>query len=568
MKRPTKLLLSFFLLCLLSCHTTSSPIKLEPTSTTKIELHNGEVVNADIEKFERNTFNLKNGQTLRKNDVKTVTFISATSKQPDSAKSEPVVPPDGGIKNLLLQAEQATRKYPHANGIIILDDGYHTLNPDGTRKYRYHLIAKIITNKTRGWADQSLYFEEERERVKVIMGRSITPDGKVIPLDLATIQITEPARDLEFFGRGKILSFNLPGVENGCIVEYIYEMETFNPWDKNIFEPGFFFQDLEPVLHSRITVTIPADKSLNYFTQQIPDEARQPEISSAENTKSYTWELKNIDPIIEEPSMPDRSDLVPRLVCSMFKDWDYLHQWGGNILRERIKITPEISETVRQLTKDAPGLEEKIAALYYFTQRNIRYISIKGSMSSSWGGHPAQETLQNKYGDCIDKSILFCTMLKEIGVESYPVTLKTNGAGTAIRNIPVMDANHAITEVRLNGKRFYLDPVTRDFRYPYFNEGDHGISVVNEITGEINFIEVPPPSHNLNSYHTEIILQANGDTEGRVQADYTGPYEANLRSFWETVPAEQRQDVYQRNINNQPGRPVNGIQNRQSGNAP
>ncbi|MEK7448715.1 MAG: hypothetical protein AAB019_04440, partial [Planctomycetota bacterium] len=92
--------------------------------------------------------------------------------------------------------------------------------------------------------------------------------------------------------------------------------------------------------------------------------------------------------------------------------------------------------------------------------------------------------------------------------------------------------------------------VTRDFRYPYFNEGDHGISVVNEITGEINFIEVPPPSHNLNSYHTEIILQANGDTEGRVQADYTGPYEANLRSFWETVPAEQRQDVYQRTINN------------------
>ena len=527
--------------------------------TNKVELHNGQSLNDSLAAFDGNAFTFKKAGQLPRDEVKEIKFILAakpkeTEPPVDAADAEQ-------IKEWAASADEAVKKYPHANGISIVDDGHYTLNADSTRKYRYHFVGKILTNKAKEWGNHVLYLEEERSRTKVVMGRTITPEGKVINLDPTTIKIAAPARDMVKFGTGKQLSFSLPSVEVGCLIEYIYEYDTFNPGDKEIFEPGWWFQDTDPVLYSRVRITVPADKDFYYVTKNIPTEQAKPQISTEGETKTYTWEARNVEPLTEETAMPNIADVVPRLEGSLFKDWSYLFNWGSNILSERIKVTPELARHTKELIKDAKTIDEKIAALYYYAQRDIRYISIKGSMSSSWGGHPAYQTLENKYGDCVDKAILFSTMLKEIGVEAYPVTLKTNEAGTAITDIPIRDANHAITEVHLNGKIFYLDPVTRNYRYPYFSDMDHGIKAINEITGQINFINVPPPGHNLNSYSTQLTIKPNGEVEGKTQGDYTGAYEARLRGFWETVPEAQRPGIFQGTVNRlSPGGKLNAFQ--------
>lgn len=515
-------------------------------SSQQIELHDGRVIKDTIFSFEDNTFVLaKNGQ-ISKDKIKTIKFIKVVSETEPFGKDHTVL--DSNVQAYLAQAEEANKKYPEANGIILLNDTQVILNPDGTRKARYHFVGKILTNQSIDWGSNTLYLEEERVRVKVVLARTITPEGQIYELDQSDIKISEPARSMRFFGGGKLMSFTLPQVKVGNLVEFISEYETFSPWDKNIFEAGMLFQGTEPVLRARLTVTIPDNLELNYYARHMPPESARPIITKNKGMTAYAWEMTNLEAIITEPAMPSIFDVAPYLTCTLFKDWNYLFDCLSRIHSERIKVTPAIEETVQELTQDAPTIEEKIAALYHFVQRQIRYVSIKGSMSSNWGGHPAQQTLQNKYGDCIDKAILFTTMLKVIEVEAYPILVATNGR-TPVREIPVVDANHALNEIHLEGRVFYLDPVTWSYRYPYFSSSDHGTKAINPLARKINFIEVPPPQDNMKSYHMEMTIEPDGQTEVDSQADYTGYYEASVRGFWGQLPETERWNRLQQHVN-------------------
>jgi transglutaminase-like putative cysteine protease len=453
------------------------------------------------------------------------------------------------LKAVLRQAAEAEKRWPHAKGIILLDEGTYELRADGTRRYRYHFIGKVLSNKTKGWASRQLYFEESRSRIRILKARSLSPEGRISRLDRKDIVVAAPSLDADSFSTEKVLGFVVPSVVTGSIVEYEYETDTFNPWEKKVFEAGFYFRSDEPVVMSRLRVVLPADKAFNYATRNMPPGGEKPEIKKEKDRIRYLWEVANQDPIIDEPNMPGYSDISPQVQGCIFKDWSFIFDWGKKIARRRMTVTPEIEALAKKLTEGAANVHEKIARIYHFIQEHIRYVSIKGSMSSSWSGHPASHTLKNRYGDCVDKAILFATMLKVIGVEAYPVTVRTNDSGTAIRDIPIFDANHSITEIHLNGKVFYLDSTTSNYRYPYFWGADQDISVVNELTGKIGRIPLSPPEHNSNTYRMAVRIQPDGRSAVTVRGRYTGDYEAGIRWYWKHVREEEREKEFQQHVN-------------------
>lgn len=502
-----------------------------------IELRSGERIEDEVVAFDGQTFTLKTRGAIPAADVREVKFVSGGTV-PAAAQE---LPPDAwDVRAILARAKEAQAAFPDVEGILLLDQGTHTVTADGIQVYRYHFIGLVLTPKTIEWANVALDFEEERQRVRIPLARSIAPDGTVAAADPAAIQVAEQKGDSTSFGRSKIATLVVPQVSVGSIVEYIYEIETFDPFDKNIFEPNWSFQGDQPFWESVLRVEIPEGKELNYTTRNMPPGTEKPTVETRDGKVVYTWRTEKLPGIVEEPEAPDTADLVPRVAGSLLKDWKYIFDWAAGLSKARMVATPEVKKKVEELTAGAKDVHEKIARLYHFLQREIRYISIKGSMSSGWSGHPAHETLMNRYGDCIDKSILLCTMLGEIGVSAYPVTLKTNDKETAIRDIPCLDANHAITEVHLEGRIFYLDPTHSDFRYPYFRSDDHGVTAVNEILGTIREIPVPPPDWNWNHYDIDVELSEDGTARVHVLAKYEGDYEANVRGYWRSVSEKER----------------------------
>ena len=179
---------------------------------------------------------------------------------------------------------------------------------------------------------------------------------------------------------------------------------------------------------------------------------------------------------------------------------------------------------------------------------NIKYISIKSSTSSGWAGHPAAETLKNKFGDCTDVSILYSTMLNYAGIEAYPVIVQTNDAGELITEIPVPDGNHCITEIRHGGRIFYIDPTSETYRFPFLRGDDNDIKAVNYIKGEIGRTQLSPANDNMKNSDMEIILQNTGAADCNINNSYTGPYEAGLRNAWRHIKKEETKKVMQNYI--------------------
>ncbi|MDQ1257175.1 MAG: hypothetical protein QG656_1777, partial [Candidatus Hydrogenedentes bacterium] len=193
--------------------------------------------------------------------------------------------------------------------------------------------------------------------------------------------------------------------------------------------------------------------------------------------------------------------------------------------------------------------EEKLARIYHWVQTNTRYISIKGGLGSGMSGHTAQETFENRYGDCTDKAILFATMCKAIGVTSWPIIINTNDAGTVITDIPTMFGNHCISEVELDGRRFYLDSTAQNYRYPCFRSDDHGVMAINAIRGDIKEIPVPPPADNRRVSHLDAALDAEGNVTVRTKNAYTGGVEAGVRGFWKQAREDNRKAMMSDYVN-------------------
>jgi transglutaminase-like putative cysteine protease len=509
-----------------------------------IELSDGTKIKTDSLTYDGREFTLKDEKKIPLGAVKSISPQTTES----SAQAGPEVAE--GVKQLLSIAEEAQKQFPGSKAIILVDQGKEEMRQDRTHLYTYRVAVKILHSDRLTFADRSLGFEEERSRARVISARSIDPDGAVHNYDPASVKVSEPARETFYFGRGKRLTYTIPDVKVGSIVDYTHQWEVFNPYDREMFFPSWSFAGEDPFVESTIEITIPRAKTLYYLAERMPPESEKPTEIWGKDSVTYKWQLKNQPALIEEPYMPPASDVLPHLECSTFADFNYIKEWATQRILPRMKITPELQSLVAEVTKNARTEEERIAALYHYAQQNIRYISIKGSIVSGICGHPAAETFKNKYGDCIDCAIFFATLLRIAGVEeAYPVWVNTNNSPRIPTKIVTLGGNHAITQICSGGKIFFLDPTANYYRYPAFRSDDHGIVALNPLTGTLYEVEPPDPSQEAENYEMEVSLSQNGDAEVKQKFTATGSAEAAYRSFFDRQNEERKLKYQQRLIN-------------------
>ncbi len=170
-------------------------------------------------------------------------------------------------------------------------------------------------------------------------------------------------------------------------------------------------------------------------------------------------------------------------------------------------------------------------------------------MGSGWSGHPATLTLQNKYGDCIDKATLFATMLKAVNIQAAPVIIATYGMPADDYTLPSMYGNHAITGVRLNGRDFHLDCTGTTFRYPYFPLMDHGVAAFNVLERRVGCVEVPPPDEDALDLNLLMRLDENGDLRAIVKISMNGSVEGFSRAGLDQINRLLRKMVTEQALN-------------------
>ncbi len=109
------------------------------------------------------------------------------------------------------------------------------------------------------------------------------------------------------------------------------------------------------------------------------------------------------------------------------------------------------------LAASASTLEDKAQAVIHWVQDHVRYLGLE----TGAGGlrpRPSAEVLDQRYGDCKDKTLLLCTLLRCLGIEADPVLVHTELRHTVADRIPGLGAfNHAIASFVIGGRRGFVD---------------------------------------------------------------------------------------------------------------
>ena len=218
---------------------------------------------------------------------------------------------------------------------------------------------------------------------------------------------------------------------------------------------------------------------------------------------------------------------------SYFTDLQGQYEWYKSLIEPDSNLT-QVKDKALEITKSANNNAEKINAVYYWIQDNVRYIAFEDGIA---GFKPdlANNVLNKKYGDCKGMANLTCQMLKSLGFDARLCWLGTNHLAYDYSTPALCVDNHMICAVMQDGKPLFIDPTETYLSIADNAERIQGREVLIENGAEFIRYKNPDRSYNQNQEAVikEVFLEGNdmvgktnlmlkGESRSRFLASYHG----------------------------------------------
>ena len=278
-----------------------------------------------------------------------------------------------------------------------------------------------------------------------------------------------------FHDDSTLLNFVYPNLKKGSKSRLKYSQEIKNPR----FLTPFYFGDYFPVEQNKVTIIADENITLEFKKFNISDAQitfskekkggkdiyswtinNQPKYEFESNTPSYKTILPHIVPIITSYKIKNKHK---RLLGEVADLYNWYYSMVENVNTEA--PSAELVALVSKITADKKTELEKVKAIYYWTQQNIKYIAFEYAL----GGFIPRESndvFRKKYGDCKDNSSILYRMLEIAGVKGNLTWIGTRSIPYTYKEVPtpVVD-NHMILSYENNGKTYYLDATGRYIKF-------------------------------------------------------------------------------------------------------
>jgi Domain of Unknown Function with PDB structure (DUF3857)/Transglutaminase-like superfamily len=376
-------------------------------------------------------------------------------------------------------------------------------------------------------------------------------DKEAIEISLPKIEGSELVSDV----KDKLL--RIPAADPGNIVGYEYEEEA-QPF---VLQDVWYFQESNPVRESHYTLQLPP--SWEYKATWI----NYPEAKPTQNGNQVQWVVSDVKGIRREENMPPWRGIAGLLVVAFvppgggttkgFQNWREMGGWEAGLEQGRRDASPEIKQKVAALTASSTSQLAKMQALAKFVQGDIRYVAIELGIGG-WQPHPAPEVFTHRYGDCKDKATLMSSMLHEIGIESFYISINTVRGGAAADRPPMIGwFNHEILGIQLPGEvkdqsivavlehpklgRLLIFDPTDEFT-PFGQlrgelQANHGLLVTPD-GGELIKLPQLPASMNGVVRTAKLALTSSGTLSGDFVEERHGDYGTQQRAVLKSVTKE------------------------------
>lgn len=433
--------------------------------------------------------------------------------------------------------------------VVLHDESRKAVGDDGKIVTTTWGAVKILSREGRGYARASEGYITGSGKIKEMRAWLIRPTGEVKSYGKKeTIDIALVDNDVYNEVRKREISA-ADDADAGCVFGYEVITEEREIHSQFVW----YFQSLNPVVMSRMTVTMPPGWRANAIT--FNHDKIEPAVSGA----AYTWELRNLPPVEIEPASP-RSKILAHIAVNLFPpegkatmlrsfaSWKDVSRYASELNDPQAGFNEQMAAKARELTANAKTEFERIQAVGRYAQ-SVNYISIQIDLGRGGGyrPHSAVDVFNKNYGDCKDKANLMRALLKSLGVESYPVVIYSGDPNHVQPEWPSpQQFNHCIIAVKVSdetqastivkhpslGRLLIFDPTDDDTRLgdlPDHEQGSYALIVAGD-AGELMKMPVTPPEANRLERRIEAELSADGTLTAKVSE----------RSFGQAAVEERR----------------------------
>ncbi|VGO13718.1 hypothetical protein PDESU_02275 [Pontiella desulfatans] len=455
-------------------------------------------------------------------------------------------------------AGASTEKYPDSDDVLLDDFTQIQYQPDGTSDSWSDTAIKILTEKgKRDNRTLSLGFDVAYGTNYFTKVQVIKPDGSVNEIDTeinSKVMVDPSQMGSNIYNpNSKVLRLSVPGLEIGDTLRYIAHRIRTKTVVPNVWSDYQVFEHSSPIERTTYQVIAPKERPLvkTALKAEVPGTVTYHEMKSEQSGQIvYTWEVRDVPRMFDEPNMPTRYTVVQRLLVSTMKEWENLSKWYWDLCKPRLEATtPEMEAKARDLVKDCTSTMDKIKSVFNFVSQDIRYMGITTEDEApGYEPHDVSITFENRYGVCRDKAALLAAMLRIVDVEAFPVIIMAGPKKD--EEVPQAFFNHAVTAaLDDHGEYVLMDPTdenTKDIFPSYLQNTSY---IVARPEGE-TLLTAPtiPAIDNLLEITSTGSLDKLGNLEAQSKLVFEGINDTVYRGYFSRIKPEERRRFFEGHI--------------------
>lgn len=425
--------------------------------------------------------------------------------------------------------------------VVLLKEQRVTVDNEGKVTTSEIGAIKILTREGKKEAGTGFAYYNDSSKVKELHAWLVATNGEI--KRYGKDDIVERAAALnDVYNEVRLKTISAASsADEGMIFGYEWTVE-----EKSFLnQDRWHFQDRMPVMISRYILTLPAGWHAENAT--FNHEQLAPNVSGT----SYTWELRDLPFINEEPSSPSLSSIVPRIVVSYFppasktvgvsfNQWVEVSRWLTNLTDAQATADEKIRAKAQSITANSTSEYDRIKAIANFVQ-HVQYISIQTNLAKGGGykPHAASDVLAKAYGDCKDKANLMRALLKAVDIPAYLLAIYSGDASYVREEWPSpQQFNHCIIAIKVKdepkvaaitnhpslGKLLIFDPtddITPLGELPDHEQNSLALLVAGD-EGKLMRMPVSDAAQNSLERKADFVLNANGSISGQIQESAIG----------------------------------------------
>lgn len=247
----------------------------------------------------------------------------------------------------------------------------------------------------------------------------------------------------------------LDDVRVGDRVEWSYSVLGENPVFKGrLLDNNWSVATLGPAALFQYRLVVPAQRAIKIL-------ASGPGFEIVDNTKAGQREVlvkrRGALQAQADPLAPASAYLGDVVQVTEFADWHDVATWADGLFAVAHTPSPAVTAQAREIAQASKSTEERVQRALDFVQKEVRYFGTEIGEGTHQPAAP-ETVLQQRFGDCKDKTVLLVALLNALGVEASPVLVSTYFTTQTGEQLPSPLAfNHAITRVHLGDRFYWLD---------------------------------------------------------------------------------------------------------------